>query len=130
MLRLRFTVTGWEPAEVGGVEGDWVGAATMRKTYDEGLTGSSVAHFVASGDEEHGRGYLAAERIEGVLDDGRRGAFTVHHGALQSPEDPSAFGWIIPGSGTGDLAGLRGSARIRHDERGPLLELDLDQAAE
>ena len=82
----------------------------MRKTYTAGLVGESVAHFISSGDES-GRGYLAAERVTGTLDDGRSGSFTVHHGALQHPDDDSAFGYIVPGTGTGDFAPFAGIAR-------------------
>jgi hypothetical protein len=117
-ITARFDVTGWDPAELAGLDGDWVGAIVMRKTYTDGLTGESVAHFVSSGTEES-RGYLAAERITGTLDDGRTGSFTVHHGALQHPSDDSAFGYIIPGTGTGDFAGFAGQARILHDDDGP-----------
>jgi hypothetical protein len=125
-LILRFDVTGFEPAELPGIEGDWLGAVTMRKVFTEGLDGTSVAHFISSGDEEHGRGYLAAERITGTLDDGRAGSFTVHHGAIASPDDPSAFVTIIPGTGTDGFAGLTGSGRILHDDRGPRFELEVD----
>ena len=117
-ITARFDVTGWDPADLAGLDGDWVGAVIMRKTYTDGLTGESVAHFVSSGTEES-RGYLAAERITGTLDDGRSGSFTVHHGALQHPSDDSAFGYIIPGTGTGDFAGFAGQARILHDDKGP-----------
>ena len=116
-ITARFDVTGWDPAELSGIDGDWVGAVVMRKTYTHGLTGESIAHFVSSGTEES-RGYLAAERITGTLDDGRSGSFTVHHGALQHPSDASAFGYIVPGTGTGDFAGFAGEARIRHDDAG------------
>jgi hypothetical protein len=125
-ITARFDVTGWEPAELPGIEGDWVGAVVMRKTYTEGLVGESIAHFVSSGTEEGGRGYLAAERITGRLDDGRQGSFTVHHGALQHPDDPSAFAYIVPGTGTGDFAGFSGAARIVHDDRGPSFVFELD----
>jgi hypothetical protein len=117
-ITARFAVTGWEPAELTGIDGDWVGAVVMRKTYTAGLIGESSAHFVSSGTEES-RGYLAAERITGSLDDGRTGSFTVHHGALQHPSDDSAFGWIIPGTGTGDFTAFGGAARIDHDDEGP-----------
>lgn len=126
-LRLRFTVTGSEPDEIAAATSDWVAAATMRKTYAGGFTGSSVAHFVSSGSEEHGRAYTAAERIEGRFDDGRRGSLVVHHGGVQTPDGgSSAFGWIVPGTGTDDLRGFTGSAAIDHDEDGAVLLLHLD----
>ncbi|HEV7184804.1 MAG: DUF3224 domain-containing protein [Actinomycetales bacterium] len=116
-ITARFDVTGWDPAELSGIDGDWVGAVIMRKTYTQGLTGESVAHFLSSGTEQS-RGYLAAERITGTLDDGRSGSFTVHHGALQHPSDDSAFGYIVPGTGTDDFAAFAGEARIQHDDAG------------
>src|SRR5580704_4612681 len=101
-LIARFAVTEFEPTNLHGIDDDWVGAVTMRKEYTSGIVGTSIAHFVSSG-EEGSRGYLAVERITGELADGRGGAFTVHHGALDHPTDDSSFGYIIPGTGTGDF---------------------------
>ncbi|WP_426623559.1 DUF3224 domain-containing protein [Leifsonia sp. McL0607] len=122
----RFDVTGWDRQELAGIAGDWLGAVVMRKTYTEGLVGESIAHFVSSGAETSGRGYLAAERITAALPDGRSGSFTVHHGALQHPDDPSAFGYIVPGTGTGAFEGFSGTARIRHDDRGAYFVFELE----
>ncbi|MCS5733650.1 DUF3224 domain-containing protein [Herbiconiux daphne] len=133
-ITARFAVTGWEPADLTGLAEppqppqapvDWVGAIVMRKAYSAGLVGSSVAHFVSSGDEQS-RGYLAVERITGTLDDGRSGSVTVHHGALQHPDDSSAFGYIVPGTGTVDFAGFRGQARILQDDDGPYFVITLE----
>lgn len=124
-ITARFEVTGWEPEPLAGLDDDWIGAVVMRKRYTEGLVGESIAHFVSSGTEEGGRGYLAVERITGALPDGRTGSYTVHHGALQHPDDPSAFGYIVPRTGTGDFAAFRGEARIVHDERGPFFVFSL-----
>jgi hypothetical protein len=123
-ITARFAVTGWDPSEIPGIDGDWVGAIVMRKEYTSGLVGSSVAHFVSSGDEA-GRGYLAAERVTGSLPDGRTGTFTVHHGALDHPSDDSAFGYIIGGTGTGDFASFAGPARIVHDDEGPYFVFEI-----
>jgi hypothetical protein len=110
----RFTVTGWDEVSLPGVEGGWAGGAVLPKTFTEGLAGSSVALFISSGEQEGERAYIAAERITGTLDDGRSGSFTVHHGGLEA----TWFGHIVPGSGTGDFAGLAGTAVISHDETG------------
>lgn len=124
-ITARFTVTGWDEATLSDPFDGWLGAVVMRKVYNDGLVGDSVAHFISSGDDEHGRGYLAAERVTGTLPDGRTGSFTVHHGALQSPDDPSAFGHIVPGTGTGDFAGFAGTARIVHDDDGVMMVFTL-----
>lgn len=61
-----------------------------------------------------GRGYVAVERIDGSLD-GRRGTFVIQHGGIPDGADATAFGDIIPGSATGELTGLRGTASYLHD---------------
>jgi Protein of unknown function (DUF3224) len=111
-----FEISAWEPTAFPGIEA-WLGAVTMRKHYTKGLIGESEGPFLHTGDEAN-RGYLAIERISGELEDGRRGSFVVHHGAVQSSDHPSAFGYIVPGSGAGDFASWSGSARIEHDEAG------------
>lgn len=122
-LIARFTVSDFTPSTIPGIHGDWVGAIVMRKTYSEGILGDAVLHFVSSGTEES-RGYLAAERITGSLD-GVPGEVTVHHGALDSPDDPTAFGYVVPGTGTGAFEGWAGTARIVHDEAGPYFVFSL-----
>lgn len=120
MVRLtaRFSVNGWDEQVLAGIDGDWVAAARMSKTFVAGLKGTSTALFASSGPVEGERAYVAIERIEGSTDDGRSGCVTVHHGGLES--DPgSRFGHIVPHSGTGDFASWTGSARIEHDDVGP-----------
>jgi hypothetical protein len=56
--------------------------------------------------------YVALERVTGTLD-GRAGSFALVHRALMRDGTPE--GWsvvVVPGSGTGALAGLEGSLRI------------------
>ena len=130
-LIARFSVTGWDPAplaelDLSGADDDWLGAITMRKTYSSGLVGESVAHFISSGTEAS-RGYLAAERITGTLDDGRSGSFTVHHGGRQVGDELTIFGSIIPGTGTDDFAGFAGAATIIHDADGPYFQFELTE---
>jgi len=116
-LTASFEVTDWsdevydEPAE-----GPAMGTATVAKRFTGVLEGTSVARLLTAGGPG-GRGYVASERIEGVLD-GRRGSFVVQHGGLDAGGDLRTFGHVVPGSGTGELAGLAGEVRFRHDESG------------
>jgi len=80
---------------------------------------------MAAGTEEGSRSYLATERVEGRMDDGRRGAVTIQHGGLESDPD-SWFGHIVPKSGRADFSGWSGSARIVHDDEGAYFEIRLD----
>ena len=121
-LIARVAVDGWDERPIPGLtdpeQGAWMGAVEMRKTFLTGLTGTSVALFVSSGDVDGERSYFAAERITAsVGEDPDQGSVTVHHGGLESAPD-TWFGHIVPGSGTGALARWSGPARIVHDEQG------------
>ena len=120
----RFEISGWEETELPGISGETAYGAKMQKTFTEGIAGSSEGLFIASGTDEGNRSYIAVERITGTLADGRGGSFTVHHGGLESDQG-TWFGHIVPGSGTDDLAGIGGSAKIAHDEQGALFTIEL-----
>lgn len=123
-LKARFSVTGWDEQPLDGLDGDWVGAVRMSKTFSSGLVGSSTALFASSGPVEGQRAYVAIERIKASTDDGRAGSVTVHHGGLESDPD-TWFGHVVPHSGTEDFAGWSGSARIQHDDQGAYFLFDL-----
>lgn len=111
----EFEITGWDvaTAEDEGGEGAALARTVVRKRFSGPLEATSVTELltaVTSG----GRGYVAVERIEGVLD-GRAGSFVVQHGGLGDGATATAFGDVVPGSGTGELTGLRGSASYEHD---------------
>ena len=74
---------------------------------------------------ESGSGYVASERIAGRLGDRTR-SFVVQHGANGGGEETKAYGAVVPGSGTGDLRGLRGRVTYQHDEHGVIFTLDYD----
>ena len=124
-LIARFTVDGFEPRQVTGLDADWVGVLTFAKTFTAGITGQATTLFMSAGAEEGSRSYVATERITGRTDDGREGSVTVQHGGLESDPD-TWFGHIVPGTGTGDFAGWSGQARIRHDDRGAYFEISLE----
>jgi hypothetical protein len=117
LIVARFEISSWDEAQLPGVEGDWASGAKMKKTFSGEVSGSSQGLFISSGKDEGSRGYIATERVTLTFPDGRSGSLTVQHGGLEaSPE--SWFGHIVPGSGTGDFAGLSGSAAISHDDQG------------
>ncbi len=123
-LVARFSVDGADPTQAVGLDADWVGLLVFRKTFTSGITGSATTLFMSAGTQEGSRSYVATERIVGRTDDGPEGSVVVQHGGLES--DPETwFGHIVPGTGTGGFAGWAGSARIRHDDDGAYVEVDL-----
>ncbi|MFC5064468.1 DUF3224 domain-containing protein [Actinomycetospora atypica] len=96
-----------------------IGIARMEKVYEGDVAGRSATLFTAAFDETSGQGtYIAMEAFEGSLD-GRTGTFAYVHSATTSGSDRShEFFVIVTGSGTGELAGIRGSGSLGVDADG------------
>jgi hypothetical protein len=56
-------------------------------------------------------GYVGIDHFTGALD-GRTGSFVYQHGEMHDQGARRPFGFIVTGSGTGELAGLRGDLLI------------------
>jgi hypothetical protein len=105
-MESTFEITGWDQAPYDEpAEGPPLTRATVRKRYAGALEGESVAELLTCGE----LAYIANERVSGELD-GHAGTFVLQHGASEGGQ----WGFIVPGSGTGALAGLRGDARLEH----------------
>ncbi len=105
------------------------GHAILRKRISGQIEGYSVAAFSSSFDPQAGLGiYVALESFTGTVA-GRGGTFNFAHSAETSPEGGRGDAWfkIVTGSGTEDLAGIRGTGDIVIDPDGTHhLELEYD----
>lgn len=125
-LENPFRIDGWDAADTDPLAGpDGAGPATgravIRKTYTGDLAATSVADLLTCQGEE-GAAYLANERVVGELG-GRRGSFVLQHGASGGTgAEPQQWAFVVPGSGTGELAGLRGTGTLAHE----LITLDYE----
>lgn len=117
----EFAVTSWE--ETPGEHK--MGKALIKKRYSGLVAGESVADLMTCQPSDTERAYIASDRFTGTVA-GRAGGFVMHHGATQDGERFHLFGHIVPGSGTGELTGIRGSVRFEHDEHGACFTLDYD----
>jgi hypothetical protein len=62
--------------------------------------------------DEGSGGYVGLERVTGTLS-GRSGGFVLEHNATMDRGAPMLNIVVVPGSGTGDLAGIAGTMKIR-----------------
>ncbi len=107
-LEATFAITGWDQAPYDEpADGPPLIRATVRKDYAGALAGSGVAELLTCGE----LAYAANERVTATLD-GRAGTFVLQHGGWEGGQ----WGFVVPGSGTGELAGLRGEARLEHEK--------------
>jgi len=112
-----------EPAD-----GPRLGRVAVRKVFRGDVEAESTAELLTSQSADGGAGYVASERVVGRVGD-RAGSFVLQHGGLHDGGVPlRQFGHVVPGSGTGELRGLRGDAVFQHDEHGATFTLDYDFA--
>ncbi len=125
---IPFQVIGWEPVETETPTegGPALARTTVKKTFSGALVAESTATLLTcvAADPAAGAGYVASEQVVGALD-GREGTFVLQHGGLSGPGvEPYTFGHVVPGSGTGALAGLTGTIAIANGPEGHTLTLD------
>ena len=104
------------------------GRMAITKTYDGALAATASGVMLSAGEPAKGSaGYVAIERIEGTLD-GRAGGFNLIHNATMHRGEDEMRVLVVPGSGTGALAGLSGAMTIRIEGGKHFYDLDYDIA--
>ena len=68
---------------------------------------------------------MALERIEARLAN-RFGTFVLMHAAVADASGQRGDWQVVPGSGTGELRGLRGRGEYRHGANGAVFTLDYE----
>jgi len=82
------------------------------KQFHGGLEATSKGQMLGFGDPAKGSaGYVAIERVTGSLD-GHSGSFALQHSGTMDPGGVHLSVTVVPGSGTGQLAGIAGSMTI------------------
>ncbi len=98
-----------------------VGRMTIDKVWSGSLSGTSKGEMLTSLTPDTGAmGYVALELVTAKLD-GRSGSFYFIHNASMNRNDPKSGVMqitVLPGSGTGELSGLRGTLTIIIDGAG------------
>ena len=117
--KCTFSVTGTTPVDYAPeiATAMPVGIMHMVKEYAGDVSGRSITEFVSSFDGASNTGtYVAMESFEGTLA-GRSGTFNFWHSAtMVAGERRNSLGFICPGTGTGDLAGITGTVELTIDD--------------
>jgi hypothetical protein len=88
---------------------------TIDKQFHGDLTATSAGEMLsAMTGVEGSAAYVALERVSGTLG-GRRGAFVLQHTGVMTRGVGQLTIAVVPDSGEGELAGLRGQLTIRID---------------
>ena len=93
-------------------EGSGIGRMSIDKSISGDLSATTTGQMLsAMTDVKGSAGYVAIERVDGVLH-GRKGSFVLQHSGTMNRGAPSLSVTVVPDSGTGELAGLAGEFRI------------------
>jgi hypothetical protein len=118
--RGTFTVT-VHPMSPPPAEG--LGRFSINKQIHGDLEATTQGEMFSGGDPKLGAaGYVAIEVVTGTLH-GRHGSFALQHSATMDATGPKMTVLVVPGSGTGELAGLLGTFTIKVSEQGHAYDL-------
>ncbi|WP_242884591.1 DUF3224 domain-containing protein [Actinomadura litoris] len=116
-----FEISSWDgekPYDEQG--GNKLARAHIGKTFHGDLVGTSTTEMIGVESAAGPVAYVAVEHVQGILH-GREGTFVLQHsaGSEDGTSDTQWLRWqIVPTTGTGELAGLRGSGTITIGEDG------------
>jgi hypothetical protein len=101
-------------------EGADPGFRLGRMSIDKQISGDLAANTMgqmlsATTSTDGSAGYVALERVTGVLN-GKRGTFVLQHTGTMSRGAPSLVVVVVPDSGTEELVGLEGEFKINIEE--------------
>ncbi len=109
-IRASFTIDDWKEEPVLNEDGIRIYRTHVGKRFRGNLDGQSVGDMIMTHVGGQPTAYCGFERITGSLN-GRLGSFLFHHNATAGLAGGLSL-TVVPGSGTDELGGLTGSARI------------------
>ncbi|KAA2266106.1 DUF3224 domain-containing protein [Solihabitans fulvus] len=121
-----FSIDSWDQKSF---EDPQLASAEVTKTFRGDIEGTCATKLLFAGNETTGAAaYVGFERIIGSVH-GKSGSFIMRHNAAKLGED-GTFSWaVVPGTGTEELAGLRGEGTITPEpdkSHSYTLDYDLD----
>ena len=108
-----------------------IGRFSINKTIHGDIDAASIGEMFTGGDPKKGvAGYVAIEIVTGTLN-GKHGSFALQHFATMDSNGHKMQVIVVPGSGTGELAGIEGTFTIRVENRehflGPRLRFAVER---
>jgi len=111
-----FTVEMTPQAEPDTADGVSLGRMSLGKRFEGDLVANGNGDMLTARTPIKGSaGYVAIERVTGTLQ-GRSGSFVFQHSCTMDQEGQQLSITVVPGSGTGALAGISGALKINITE--------------
>jgi Protein of unknown function (DUF3224) len=108
----RFDLTSWDEQAYDDADGARLVKVRNTKAFEGGISGTSTTELLQAIAGDGGAAYVGMERVTAEVD-GRKGTFVLRHSASMTADGGGDMRVdVVPGSATGDLAGLGGELTI------------------
>jgi hypothetical protein len=123
-----FDITTWDEQPYDERDGVKLSRTRVVKAFRGEIEGESTAELLMALAGEDSAAYVGVERVTGRVN-GRQGSFVYLHTATAAGGVQSVDWPVMVGSGTGELAGIRGQLQIdRLPDGGHVVTLDYELA--
>ena len=107
-----FKVTNWNEHHMLETEGgSKVTRATVTMAIEGDVAGEGTVEWLMGYDGDGHASFVGMERVVGKVGE-RSGTFVLQHTGIFDGANAKAHLRVVPGSGTGDLAGITGEGRL------------------
>jgi len=107
------TVRKYEPSAYDEqAEGPALTRIHVEESFSGDISGNGLAEFLQAARADGSASFVGIERVTGAVA-GREGTFLLQNAGTVQDNIVSGDWFVIPGSGTGKLAGLRGTGGFR-----------------
>ncbi|GAB3420505.1 DUF3224 domain-containing protein [Flindersiella endophytica] len=96
----------------------------VEETFSGDIEGEGVATFLQAGRADGSASFVGLERVHGMVA-GKQGTFLLQDSGTVEGQVVNGEWFVVPGSGTGDLIGLRGTGGL-HAKLGESAHIHLD----
>ncbi len=124
-----FQVKAWDEKPYSEIdEGPKLTRATVTKSFRGDIEGEGTVEYLMAHREDRTASFVGLERVVGRIGD-RSGSFVLQHTGTFDAGIVKATWFVVPGSGTGELRGLRGEggfASAHSDDYPITLEYDFE----
>jgi len=120
---VTFSLKSWDEKPYNEIPGELkMTRSSVAYTYYGDIEGESTLDYLMVYRADGSGSFVGLERVIGHIE-GRSGSFVLQHTGTFNKTDVDSTFFVVPRSGTGELAGLRGEGEIKlsgHAERYPM----------
>ncbi|SDD62369.1 DUF3224 domain-containing protein [Actinokineospora iranica] len=107
----KFTTTSWEEAPYDQADdAPVIAKADVRNTFEGDIVGAGTLTYLLAYPKDYAS-FVGIQRVTGALG-GKTGQFILQTEGVVDGGPPSSTWFVVPGSATGELVGLRGKGTV------------------